>query len=203
MISFFRREYFRSIRLIQAALLGCIVMLPVPALASDILFGVYDHGLATQSGQERGTDILLGLESNRISQLPWLARPAFHVIIVGNTTVSTNFAAVGVDWPIDIGRRFYVRPGIGLAYTTGEADIGNAFEPGISAQESARRLRLSQTRIDFGSHDLFEPEIALGYHITPRWAAELSYIHLSNGQILHHGKNQGLDDVGLRVARHF
>jgi lipid A 3-O-deacylase len=47
---------------------------------------------------------------------------------------------------------------------------------------------------------LFEPELALGYRFSPKWNVELSYIHLSNGEIFHHGSNQGLDDIGLRLT---
>ena len=48
-----------------------------------------------------------------------------------------------------------------------------------------------------------EPELAFGYHINDKWRAELSYVHLSNGQILHQGKNQGMDDIGLRLGYRF
>ena len=90
-----------------------------------------------------------------------------------------------------------------MAYTTGEADVGNSNEPGISAFESERRAHIAATRIDFGSQVLFEPELAFGYRFNDQLSAELSYVHLSNGQILHQGKNQGLDDVGLRVNYRF
>ena len=50
---------------------------------------------------------------------------------------------------------------------------------------------------------LFAPELALGFRFNDRWAAELSYTHLSNGQIFHTGKNQGLDDAGMRLVYSF
>ncbi|MDI1365218.1 MAG: acyloxyacyl hydrolase, partial [bacterium] len=49
----------------------------------------------------------------------------------------------------------------------------------------------------------FEPELALGYKFNDSWSGELSYTHLSNGQIFHQGKNQGLDDVGVRLVYAF
>jgi hypothetical protein len=36
--------------------------------------------------------------------------------------------------------------------------------------------------------------------LNDRWSAELSWVHISNGEIFHHGKNQGLDDTGVRVV---
>ena len=75
--------------------------------------------------------------------------------------------------------------------------------PGISPAEIQRRLVLYNTRIDFGSKVLFKPELALGFRLNDRWAAELSYVHLSNGQIFHTGKNQGLDQAGARLVYSF
>ena len=71
--------------------------------------------------------------------------------------------------------------------------------PGLAPAEIQRRLTLFETRIDFGSKILFEPELALGVRLNDRWSAELSWVHISNGEIFHHGKNQGLDDAGVRV----
>jgi hypothetical protein len=122
--------------------------------------------------------------------------------------VSTHWVAVGFDWKVGLQKiglpsRFYLRPGIGLAYTTGKAKLPPVNAPGLGPVEVQRRLYLYHTRKDFGSHWEFEPNLALGYQVTPRVAAELSYEHLSNGEILHHGKNQGLDDVGVRLIYAF
>ncbi len=176
-----------------------------PARAGDLFAGVYDHALAAPAGSEHGEDIMLGFRTDPIAGWTWLAKPSVHIILSGNSRVATDFVALGLNWrlPIGFGGRLYLRPGFGVAYTNGEANVGNAYAAGLTPAEHARRLYLSQTRIDFGSHAQFEPELALGYRLTPRWGVEASYVHLSNGQILHHGKNQGLDDAGLRVAYSF
>jgi len=174
------------------------------AQAGEVLIGVYGHGLGVHQSQEGGVDALLGYRTDKINALWWLGKPSVHVIVAGNSNVPTDFIAVGFDWKIRLfSDRLYLRPGIGFAGTTGEAQIPNGYAPGLSPAQSQRDIHLSDTRIDFGSHDLFEPEMALGYKITPKWSAELSWVHLSNGEILHHGENQGLDDVGLRIAYHF
>ena len=95
------------------------------------------------------------------------------------------------------------RPGMGLAYTDGKAGLPPANASNLTPEERARRTELYYTRIDFGSKVLFEPELALGYDINDKWSTELSYTHLSNGQIFHQGKNQGLDDVGVRLVYKF
>jgi len=175
------------------------------ARAGEFLGGLYAHGLGTKQSQEGGVDALLGYRTDKIDALWWLGKPDVHVIIAGNSNVPTDFIAAGFDWRFNLTRnhRFYVRPGIGFAYNTGKADIGNAFAPGLTPEQSAEKYYLTHTRIDFGTHYLFEPELAFGYQVTPRLAAELSYVHLSNGQITHQGVNQGLDDVGLRLAYRF
>ena len=187
-----------------AAALGLLAAAPA-AQAADIFGGIYGHGLGTKQSQEGGVDIMLGARTERIDALWWLLKPSVHVIVSANTQVPTDFIAVGFNWPIAIlhSPHWYLRPGIGIAGTTGEADVGSPYQAGISPQESQRRAYLARTRIDFGSHDLFEPEIALGYRINERYKIEASYVHLSNGQILHSGKNQGLDDVGVRLAYKF
>ena len=187
--------------MVAALALACA---PV-AHAADVFGGIYGHGLGTKQSQEGGADFTLGVRSERIDALWFIGKPSVHLMVGANTAVPTDFVALGFNWPIAIlhSPHWYIRPGIGIAGTTGEADVGNPFQPGISAQERQRRQHLADTRIDFGSHDLFEPEIALGYKINARYRIEASYVHLSNGQILHSGKNQGLDDVGVRLAYKF
>ena len=120
-----------------------------------------------------------------------------------NSNNTSNYVATGFDWAIPLGKAVYFRPGFGLAYTDGAAGLPPVNAPGISPAEIQRRLVLYNTRIDFGSKVLFKPELALGVRLNDRWAAELSYVHLSNGQIFHTGKNQGLDQAGARLVYSF
>ena len=80
---------------------------------------------------------------------------------------------------------------------------GNTVLAGISAAEAANRTYLYYHRIAFGSRVLFEPQFALGLNVTDKVSVEASYTHLSNGQIFHQGKNQGLDDAGVRLNYRF
>ena len=175
------------------------------AAAADVWTGAYAHGVGTKQSQEGGADLMFGFETERVESLKWIFAPAIHGMLSFNTRVPTDFVALGFDWPIAIlhSEHWYIRPGIGFAGTTGQADIGNAYDPTLTALERAKRLHLAATRIDFGSHDLFEPELAFGYKLNKDVKVEASYVHLSNGQILHSGKNQGMDDVGLRVMYRF
>ena len=178
--------------------------LAAQAQAGEVFLGGYAHGIGTKQAED-GFDTMVGYRTAKIDSLWYLGKPSVHFIGSVNSEVRTDFVAAGFKLAAAH------LPGQALLHPTRhrhrlhqrEADIGNAFEPGISAAEKARRQRLTATRIDFGSNAVFEPELALGYHFTPKLSAELSFVHLSNGQILHQGKNQGMDDVGARITYRF
>ena len=193
------------------AVVALLALVPAPAQAAEIFGGLYKHdvtflgefvGLGA-AGRENGVDLHLGLRSGRLDRLPQLGRPHAHVMVSINSNNTSNYIATGFDWAIPLGKGVYLRPGFGLAYTDGAAGLPPVNAPGISPAEIQRRLVLYNTRIDFGSKVLFKPELALGFRLNDRWAAELSYVHLSNGQIFHTGKNQGLDQAGGRLVYSF
>jgi hypothetical protein len=196
-----------------AAAACAAVAVAAPAFAGEVFVGVYKHdvtfvgnavGLGA-AGRESGEDVHLGYRTDKIESWRWLGKPQFHAMLSVNSNNTSNFVAAGLDWKINLGKPggFYLRPGMGLAYTDGETQLPPVNAPGISQEEIQRRLKLYNTRIDFGSKVLFEPELALGYEFNDRWSGELSYVHLSNGQIFHQGKNQGLDDAGVRLVYKF
>jgi lipid A 3-O-deacylase len=193
---------------------GSVVLAaPASAWAEEVFVGVYKHdvtfigkaiGLGA-AGREGGADIHLGYRTDRIESLDWLGKPQVHAMLSINTNNTSNFAAVGFNWKVELGQPggFYLRPGLGLAYTDGKAGLPPANAPNLTPEERARRTWLYYNRIDFGSKVLFEPELALGYQVSEKVSVELSYTHLSNGQIFHQGKNQGLDDAGVRLVYAF
>ena len=58
---------------------------------------------------------------------------------------------------------------------------------------------ISAETVFFGSRDLFRTSLALNRDLSDRWGAQLMFEHLSHGQILGSGRNQGTDNVGVRV----
>jgi hypothetical protein len=173
------------------------------ASAGELVFGVLAHDTGEAQREQGTTDLQFAYRTDRIQSLTWLFKPSVHVMAQVNTDVDTDFIAAGFNWPIALGDRFYVRPGIGLAYTTGKAGLPPVNAPGLSPTEVQRRLNLYLTRKDFGSKELFEPELSIGYNLSPKWAVEANYTHYSNGQIFHHGTNQGLDSIGARLVYRF
>ena len=188
--------------------------LAAPASAGEIIAGVFAHdvtfvgeavGLGA-AGKEGGANVHLGWRSDRLDSWPeWMRGPRAHIFISGNTEGDTSYVAAGLTWhiPLSDDGRWYVQPGMGLAVHDGYDLFPDFSEPGISPEEFDRRVALRSERIEFGSQIVFEPEISLGYRITDNVAVELSYVHLSNGQIFHQGKNEGLDEVGVRFLYRF
>ena len=182
--------------------------LAAPAAAPEWYVGLYAHDITVvgetlglgAAGREEGAGIHLGYRSAPFDSLGWLGRPQAHAFVSINSNNTSNFVSLGLDWKIPLSERFYLRPGFGLAYTDGAAGLPPVNAPGLTPQEQARRLALYRSRIDFGSKLLFNPQLALGFRFNDQVATEFSYTHLSNGQIFHTGKNQGLDDAGIRLV---
>lgn len=193
---------------VAAALSAVVGLSAGSAQAGEVFAGLYAHdvtfigdavGLGA-AGREGGADIHIGYRTGRIDGLHVIGRPQVHVFGSINTDGTSNFVAAGFDWKVHLTGALYLRPGMGLAYTDGKTHLPPANVGGLTPAELARRTNLYYTRIAFGSHVLFEPELALGYDVSDRFAVEASYTHLSNGQIFAQGKNQGLDDAGVRLV---
>ena len=151
-----------------------------PAAAGELFGGLYIHDVDTPltlSGVEGGADVALGWRGGRIGKTP-LQPYLFGAL---NTAGETNYAAVGIS--ARFGRRFYVRPGLGIAVHTGSAR--NVEDP-------------TNGKVDFGSRILFEPELGIGADITDRLSIEGSWVHLSHAQLFGR-QNPGMDNIGVRL----
>jgi lipid A 3-O-deacylase len=183
-----------------------------PSSAGEVFVGVYAHNVTFIGDnigigavkREDGEDIHFGYRTDRIDYLWFLGKPQAYAFASINDRGASNFASAGLAWPITLFHSpFYVRPGIGLAYTDGETSLPPPAAPGLTPAQVQQRLFFNAHHLDFGDPVQFEPELAFGYHISPHWSAELSYTHISNGQIFHHGENEGLDDAGGRLIYKF
>nr|WP_294168739.1 acyloxyacyl hydrolase [uncultured Sphingomonas sp.] len=155
--------------------------LAAPAHAHEVFGGVYKHAVDTPlslgGSGEGGMDLQLGYRFNG------LGGTGFQPYVFGglNSAGDTSYAAAGLSYRW--GKRFYLRPGIGLAVHTGSA--GDFEVPGNG-------------EIEFGSRVLFEPELGIGYQANDRLSVEASWVHLSQGQLF--GKqNPGIDNIGVRL----
>ena len=156
-----------------------LVAIAAPANAGELFGGVYAHAVNTplslNSGRESGVDFQLGYRGSAIAG----TRLQPYVFGALNSKGDTSYAAAGLSYKF--GDRFYVRPGLGIAVHDGStAD----FE--------------QPDRIAFGSRVLFEPELGIGFRVSPRLTAEASLVHMSHAQLFG-GQNPGIDNVGVRM----
>ena len=160
-----------------------------PAAAAEVFGGVAAHSLDLKVAlccYEHGTDVQFGARTAPFATL-WTGELHAYAFGSVNTSGGTNFAAAGLGWRFHWdGGRFYLQPGFGVAVHDGPSG----------------KFQKTPDRIYFGSRALFEPEVTLGWRLSPKWAAELAYVHMSHAQL--DGKqNPGIDDLGVRLAYRF
>jgi lipid A 3-O-deacylase len=150
-----------------------------PALAGELFGGIYLHDVdspLTKSGIEKGADVQLGYRWGKIGKTP-LQPYLFGAV---NTSGETHYAAAGLS--AKFGKRFYVRPGLGIAIHSGDnQDFEDPFDDDV----------------EFGTSLLFAPEVGIGFSISDRASVEASLVHLSHAQLFG-GQNPGIDNVGIR-----
>ncbi|MEH3106060.1 MAG: acyloxyacyl hydrolase [Sphingomonas fennica] len=154
-----------------------------PAAAAELFAGVLVHGVGTPATEpiyEGGADLNLGIRAAPVATL-WGGRIAPYLLGSVNTAGDTDFAAAGLSWEFGRGR-WFARPGLGLA-----------------VHDGPHRRERNGFRTDLGSRILFEPELSVGYRLTPRAYVEASWVHLSHAQWFS-PQNPGLDMIGLRVG---
>ena len=83
----------------------------------------------------------------------------------------------------------------GVGYALHDGALESPFPVGDPKSDA-----FTSNHVLLGSHDLFRTSLAFNYAIDERWGAQVMYEHLSHGQVLGNGRNQGLDNVGLRVT---
>jgi lipid A 3-O-deacylase len=176
--------------------LSAAFMLGGPVLAADgvdeIRIGVAAHDLTDHS--EDGPQITGELLLSPID-LRWLGepRPAFTVSI--NTQGFTNLASAGLLWDIEPVERLTLEAGFGLAYHDGVDDL--------DLSDPVRAVEVKETRALLGSPILFRTTFGADYALSEQWSIGVFYEHYSHGQILENGRNQGLDELGVRLGYRF
>jgi lipid A 3-O-deacylase len=175
-------------------------ILSMPAIADDhdweFRLGVTAHDLSDHI--EDGPNITVGLVGPEIDALRiiWTPRPYLYGSF--NTNELTNFGGVGLEWDFDITPNLSFQPAFGLSYNDGVRDIDRTAPP-----NDPNRIRLATTRSLMGEHILFHTTFALNYELSEQMTVAAYYEHISHGQILGSGRNQALDNAGVRFGYRF
>lgn len=191
------------LKLLGSTLLLAIVALVTPANAEIEEFRVGavgnirdDHGDIVE-GKHEGANVELELVSNSPEFLNIIGSPRPYLLgSVATDEDGVSFGGFGLLWRWEFADGWAFEPGFGYIIHDGEID--NPYPEGSSegiAFEADNQL--------LGSRDLFRSSFALERELGDRAAMQVYWEHMSHGQILDEGRNQGLDYVGLRFLYRF
>ncbi|GBF58177.1 hypothetical protein PbB2_01849 [Candidatus Phycosocius bacilliformis] len=188
---------------VVSCLLGCVTLYaPARAEVSEVRGAVLAHNVETNvsknAHKEGGPDVQLEVLWESPNWLGFAFSPRPSAVISLNTQGETSFAGVGLDWRIPLGKKISLDPYLGYIIHNGDP-LDNPYPPA----DSVRRAKFNAEELALGSRDLFRLGFALGYQHNDQWTSYVVYEHLSHGHILGGSKNQGIDNVGLRLGRTF
>ena len=192
-----------KLTLFGSALIMAVVSLAAPAHAKveEIRLGYVqnmqlDHGDLVPDGKE-GQNAEIELVSSAPDFFHFLGHPRPYLVGSFNTSDDgVNFGGFGLLWRWEFADGWAFEPGFGYIIHDGEKD--NPF-----ANDTPEAAAFSREHQLLGSRDLFRTTFGLEREFGPHWGAQIYYEHMSHGQILDQGRNQGLDYVGLRILRRF
>lgn len=182
--------------LCSTLLLAAGMAAPAHAKIEEVRFGVVGNLRLDEGDVTRGKYGALNAEIDIVSSSPNFLniigspRP-YAFVSVPTADDGVTFGGVGLYWRWEFADGWAFEPGFGYIVHDGEIDLPYANGTPEAAAFGAEHQLL-------GSRDLFRTTFALEREFGDRFATQLYYEHMSHGQILDKGRNQGLDYVGLR-----
>ncbi|HEX5006501.1 MAG TPA: hypothetical protein VFV70_05275 [Hyphomonadaceae bacterium] len=188
-------------KLVFAAVAAMAVFAPSAAAQIDsVRLGVLEHNICVtdckNADKESGVNISGELRFASPGFLSWAGSPHPFLVASVNTDGNTSYGGVGLSWDFRFANRWHFEPGFG--YIIHDGAVNNPFPSGT--QEA---VDYSEDHVLLGSEDLFRTSLALTFDVSEAWAVQGIYEHLSHGQILGSGRNQGMDEIGVRLVWNF
>lgn len=184
------------------AAFGAALMLAPQAEAGvdEVHVGVMQHNICVSNcknaDKEDGPNVEFQVSFDSPSFLSWAASPQPYIMASVNTAGETSFGGVGLEWRWNFADNWALEPGVGIVAHNGEVD--NPFPNG-----SPEAAAFAEEHVLLGNEVLFRTSIGLTYDFEGPWEVQGFFEHLSHGQILANGRNQGLDEVGIRFGYQF
>ena len=187
--------------LIAGALAGATMSGPAAAdLVSEVRLGVMQENVCildcNNANKEPGQSINGDLLFNSPDFLSFIWSPKPYVMGSGNLNGDTSFGGVGLHWSFGFADKWAFEPSFG--YVIHDGELESPFPQG-----DPRSLAFTEDHVLLGSRDLFRTTLGVHRDFNEIWGMEVMYEHLSHGQVLGNGRNQGLDNVGVRVSYSF
>lgn len=183
-----------------AAFGAALMMAPAAHAIDEIHVGVMQHNICVtnckNADKEDGPNVEFQVSFVSPEFLNWLGSPQPYVMASINTAGETSFGGVGLDWRWNFAENWALEPGVGIVAHDGEVD--NPFPNG-----SQQAADFAEEHVLLGNEVLFRTSIGLTYDFAGPWEVQAYFEHLSHGQILASGRNQGLDEAGIRFGYQF
>ena len=177
------------------ALLASLFTLTVlPAQAGEVRLGVAKHDI---SDRESGFDIQFEYVFGRMPEYSgrrWGIRP--YLVGVTNTDGYIDFGGAGLQPEIAFRENWFAEFQLGVVGHNGRTELPPANMP-------VERQRILDTERTYGCDALFHLAPAIGRKVSENMSVAFYWEHLSHGQVLCSGKNEGLDNFGVRVGYQF
>lgn len=172
----------------QGAAAGPLESVQVGALAHNT--GALN---ADNAPNEGGANIEAQLNFQAPDAFSLIGRPRPFLVASVNTDGAVSYGGLGLQWRAPLLAGFRLEPELG--YVIHDGEVENPFPNG-----DPRATQFSDDHILYGSRDLFRTALGLTRDVGDRATASLFFNHLSHGQILGSGRNQGVDELGVRVG---
>lgn len=184
-----------------AAFVAAVVMTPsARAGIAAVHLGVMDHNICVtncKNADKEGDPNIEGqITFDAPSFLNWAGAPRPYVMGSLNTQGDTSFGGVGLEWRWEFADGWALQPGVG--YVVHDGELENPY-PNATPEAAA----FAEEHVQLGSRDLFRSSLALTRELTDAWEVQILYEHLSHGQIIGSGRNQGMDEIGVRLGYRF
>lgn len=184
-----------------AAFGAAMALAPAASAGVDeVHVGVMQHNICVtnckNADKEDGPNVEFQVSFDSPSFLNWAGSPQPYVMASVNTQGATSFGGFGLEWRWDFADGWALEPGVGYVVHDGEVD--NPYANG-----SPEAAAFAEEHVLLGSEDLFRTSLALTRDFEGPWEAQILFQHLSHGQILGNGRNQGMDQIGVRFGYQF
>ncbi len=191
----------KPVLLFAAASVAAIVVAPAAVAQVDsVRLGVMQHNICVidckNADKESGVNVAGELRFKSPDFLGWAGSPYPYLMASVNTEGNTSYGGGGLSWDFEFAPGWSLEPGLG--YVLHDGVNNNPFANG-----TPEAAAFFEENVLLGSTDLFRTSLALTWEISPGFAVQGIYGHLSHGQILGKGRNQGLDEIGIRAVWKF
>jgi lipid A 3-O-deacylase len=191
------RGYFAGVAAFGAAM----ALAPAAnAGVDEVHVGVMAHNICVtnckNADKEDGPNVEFQVSFDSPSFLGWAGSPQPYIMASVNVAGETSFGGVGLEWRWDFADGWALEPGVGYVIHNGEVD--NPYANG-----TPEAAEFFEEHILFGSEDLFRTSLGLTRDFEGPLEAQVFFSHLSHGQIIGSGRNQGVDQLGVRIGYQF